>query len=209
MHRHSVVYCRSGCYIDHLRHYTGRLNIKCKKTKTKPTGSLTRALNVLINSFQRIFVTASRKLNRLEAVTRSPVFAVFTEALAGCETIRAFQAQSAFYEVLDKFIDINRSCYIPLLVACRSVMMSLMNCLVLFYSRNSILWEELCFKQKMNIMLLTQVVGISSCYFCFDSGGLGWSFVRCSTRRFISGYHRSHHSKCSRGKKRNEIGQRF
>jgi ABC-type multidrug transport system fused ATPase/permease subunit len=42
------------------------------------------------------YVTTSREVKRFEAVTRSPVFAAFSESIKGMPTIRAFGAQARF-----------------------------------------------------------------------------------------------------------------
>ena len=61
----------------------------------------------------RYYLATSRELKRLDAVTRSPIFAWFSESLAGLSTIRAFNQQSIFIESNRKRIDHNQVCYLP------------------------------------------------------------------------------------------------
>ncbi|KAG6844742.1 hypothetical protein H0H87_004074 [Tephrocybe sp. NHM501043] len=55
----------------------------------------------------------SRELKRLDAVSRSPIFAWFSESLAGLSTIRAFGQQSLFIAANQRRIDRNQICYLP------------------------------------------------------------------------------------------------
>jgi ATP-binding cassette, subfamily C (CFTR/MRP), member 1 len=52
-------------------------------------------------------------LKRLDAVSRSPIFAWFSESLAGLSTIRAYNQQSVFITKNALNIDLNQKCYIP------------------------------------------------------------------------------------------------
>ena len=61
----------------------------------------------------RYYLATSRELKRLDAVTRSPIFAWFSESLAGLTTIRAFNQQSIFIASNRKRIDHNQVCYLP------------------------------------------------------------------------------------------------
>jgi len=61
----------------------------------------------------RYYLATSRELKRIDAVTRSPIFAWFSESLAGLPTIRAFHQQSIFISVNQKRIDHNQICYLP------------------------------------------------------------------------------------------------
>jgi ABC-type multidrug transport system fused ATPase/permease subunit len=61
----------------------------------------------------RYYLATSRELKRLDAVTRSPIFAWFSESLAGLSTIRAFNQQSIFIAINRKRIDLNQICYLP------------------------------------------------------------------------------------------------
>uniref|UniRef100_A0A8H8CHK1 Metal resistance protein YCF1 n=1 Tax=Psilocybe cubensis TaxID=181762 RepID=A0A8H8CHK1_PSICU len=61
----------------------------------------------------KYYLATSRELKRIDAVTRSPIFAWFSESLAGLSTIRAFHQQSVFIGINQKRIDHNQICYLP------------------------------------------------------------------------------------------------
>jgi ABC-type multidrug transport system fused ATPase/permease subunit len=56
---------------------------------------------------QQIYMRNSRELKRLESISRSPVFAHFSETMTGLSTIRAFCRQSQFVETCANLIDRN------------------------------------------------------------------------------------------------------
>lgn len=49
----------------------------------------------------------------MDAVSRSPIFAWFSESLAGLSTIRAFRQQAIFIQNNQYRIDRNQICYLP------------------------------------------------------------------------------------------------
>ncbi|KAL0953356.1 hypothetical protein HGRIS_004594 [Hohenbuehelia grisea] len=59
------------------------------------------------------YLSTSRELKRLDAVSRSPIFAWFSESLAGVSTIRAFGQQQVFIANNEKRVDRNQICYLP------------------------------------------------------------------------------------------------
>ncbi|OJA12951.1 hypothetical protein AZE42_07484 [Rhizopogon vesiculosus] len=59
------------------------------------------------------YLATSRELKRLDAVSRSPIFAWFSESLAGLSTIRAYEQQSVFIADNARRIDRNQLCYLP------------------------------------------------------------------------------------------------
>jgi ABC-type multidrug transport system fused ATPase/permease subunit len=61
----------------------------------------------------RYYLATSRELKRLDAVSRSPIFAWFSESLAGLSTIRAFHQQDIFAAINHNRIDRNQMCYLP------------------------------------------------------------------------------------------------
>ncbi|KAG2035311.1 P-loop containing nucleoside triphosphate hydrolase protein [Suillus americanus] len=61
----------------------------------------------------KYYLATSRELKRLDAVSRSPIFAWFSESLAGLSTIRAYDQQSVFIANNARRIDRNQLCYLP------------------------------------------------------------------------------------------------
>ncbi|KAI6099033.1 hypothetical protein F5141DRAFT_1144217 [Pisolithus sp. B1] len=59
------------------------------------------------------YLATSRELKRLDAVSRSPIFAWFSESLAGLSTIRAFDQQPIFIASNARRLDRNQMCYLP------------------------------------------------------------------------------------------------
>ncbi|XP_072031474.1 ATP-binding cassette sub-family C member 9-like [Amphiura filiformis] len=63
------------------------------------------------------FIRSSRELQRLDSVTRSPVFAHFSETLGGLTTLRAYREQKKFFDTLLKKIDTNNTAFLYLQAA--------------------------------------------------------------------------------------------
>lgn len=61
----------------------------------------------------RYYLATSRELKRLDAVSRSPVFAWFGETLSGVATIRAYGQQARFIANNEARLDRNMACYMP------------------------------------------------------------------------------------------------
>jgi ABC-type bacteriocin/lantibiotic exporter with double-glycine peptidase domain len=61
----------------------------------------------------RYYLATSRELKRLDAVSRSPVFAWFSETLSGVSTIRAYGQQERFIANNEARLDRNMACYMP------------------------------------------------------------------------------------------------
>jgi ABC-type multidrug transport system fused ATPase/permease subunit len=59
------------------------------------------------------YLATSRELKRLDAVSKSPIFAWFSESLAGVSTIRSFNQQSIFIKANERHNDRNQICYLP------------------------------------------------------------------------------------------------
>lgn len=68
------------------------------------------ALMPVISSY---YLATSRELKRLDAVSRSPIFAWFSESLAGLSTIRAYSQQPIFIANNARRVDRNQMCYLP------------------------------------------------------------------------------------------------
>ncbi|TFY83303.1 hypothetical protein EWM64_g713 [Hericium alpestre] len=61
----------------------------------------------------KYYLATSRELKRLDAVSRSPIFAWFSESLNGISTIRAFGLPSVFTALNECRVDRNQICYLP------------------------------------------------------------------------------------------------
>ncbi|GAB9477499.1 Abc transporter c family member 2, partial [Globisporangium polare] len=57
------------------------------------------------------FKKTSREIKRLEGITRSPIFSLFSETLSGLHTIRAFKMQDTFVNLSKGAVDENSSFY--------------------------------------------------------------------------------------------------
>lgn len=55
----------------------------------------------------RFYLRANRRIKRLESVTRSPIYALFSSSLNGLPTIRAYRSEEYFIELVTDKIDIN------------------------------------------------------------------------------------------------------
>ena len=76
---------------------------------------------------QKVYVSCSRQLKRLESISRSPIYSHFGETLSGASTIRAFGMQSSFILQSEKKVDDNQVCYYPSIVANRWLAVMLEN----------------------------------------------------------------------------------
>lgn len=61
----------------------------------------------------RYYLDTSRELKRLDAVSRSPIFAWFSESISGLSTIRAFGQEDIFLTNHKKKVDANQICSLP------------------------------------------------------------------------------------------------
>ena len=69
---------------------------------------------------RRFYLRSSRQLKRLESVTRSPVYALFSSSLnGGLSTIRAFNVQEDFIQLFINRIDANSRAFFIVLAAVR------------------------------------------------------------------------------------------
>ncbi|KAJ3026911.1 UNVERIFIED_CONTAM: hypothetical protein HDU68_004835 [Siphonaria sp. JEL0065] len=68
-------------------------------------------LMVIYYHFQSVYRANARELKRLDALTRSPLYAHVSESMTGVATIRAYREQSRFINKTDSLIDMNNSPY--------------------------------------------------------------------------------------------------
>jgi ABC-type multidrug transport system fused ATPase/permease subunit len=57
------------------------------------------------------YLTTSRELKRIESVTRSPIYAQFSESLSGVATIRAYNAEARFSKLNMEKVDVNHQSF--------------------------------------------------------------------------------------------------
>lgn len=67
---------------------------------------------VLVVVLQRYYIPSARELQRIESVSRSPIYSKFSEALAGVPTIRAYRKERYFTVTSDKLMQENAYAYI-------------------------------------------------------------------------------------------------
>ncbi|KAK7030741.1 P-loop containing nucleoside triphosphate hydrolase protein [Favolaschia claudopus] len=82
----------------------------------------------------KYYLATSRELKRLDAVSKSPIFAWFSESLAGVSTIRSFNQQSIFIQANRRHIDRNQICYLPSISVNRwlSVRLEIVGAVIIF-----------------------------------------------------------------------------
>jgi hypothetical protein len=54
-----------------------------------------------------MYISYSRQVKRLESVSRSPIYALFSESLNGISTIRAFNDEARYVRCMQHFLDEN------------------------------------------------------------------------------------------------------
>ncbi len=59
---------------------------------------------------QRYYIPSARELQRIESVTRSPIYSKFSEALAGVATIRAYRKETYFTDMSDNLMQVCVGC---------------------------------------------------------------------------------------------------
>ena len=76
-------------------------------------------------------MASSREVKRLEAVTRSPVYAMFSASIKGLPTIRAFGATKRFRQTFLDALDLNGSWWIAYINCARCSILITTCCRVL------------------------------------------------------------------------------
>ena len=66
---------------------------------------------------QKYYRKSYIEMQRLDSVSRSPIYAHFSESLAGVETIRAYRLETSFALSSDKRVDVNHRAYFTLKMA--------------------------------------------------------------------------------------------
>jgi len=81
---------------------------------TKWFGIALPPLLLLYFCIQRYYIPAARELQRIESITRSPIYSRFGEALNGVPTIRAYRKEGYFTSLSDRLMEINAQGYVSL-----------------------------------------------------------------------------------------------
>jgi ATP-binding cassette subfamily C (CFTR/MRP) protein 1 len=61
---------------------------------------------------QRYYIPSARELQRIESITRSPIYSKFSEALAGVATIRAYRREAYFTAASDELMELNAYAFV-------------------------------------------------------------------------------------------------
>jgi hypothetical protein len=66
---------------------------------------------LIFHYIQQYYRNASREIQRIEPITRSPIYSLFSETLSGLSSIRAFEVQKSFCMKNINYTDINGKCF--------------------------------------------------------------------------------------------------
>jgi ABC-type multidrug transport system fused ATPase/permease subunit len=66
----------------------------------------------ICNYKQRYYIPSARELQRIESITRSPIYSKFSEALAGVATIRAYRREDYFTAASDQLMELNAYAFV-------------------------------------------------------------------------------------------------
>jgi ABC-type multidrug transport system fused ATPase/permease subunit len=118
------------------------------------------------------YLHISRDLKRLDSITRSPIYSLFTETLLGVTIIRAFNKKDYFINEIFKRIDNNNRAFFYLWVSNRwlGIRIDLLGALIIFFSTLSIILL-IFFKFDLDVGL----VGLSLNYAIMFTDSLLWS----------------------------------
>ncbi|KNE55572.1 hypothetical protein AMAG_01463 [Allomyces macrogynus ATCC 38327] len=125
-------------------------------------------LLVIYYYVQLFYRHTSIELKRLDSLSRSPLYAQFTESLNGIVTIRAFREQDRFMHVNRDFIDNNNRCYFETVCAQRWLSIrieTIGNFLVFFAGLFGVLSRG---------SSSTALIGLSMSYALQVTGALNW-----------------------------------
>ena len=76
-------------------------------------------LAVIYYLIQRVYISSSRQLKRIESTTRSPIYNHFSETVSGSTSIRAYGVSQKFINESNERVDANHICYFPSFTASR------------------------------------------------------------------------------------------
>jgi len=70
---------------------------------------------------QRVYVACARQIKRLDSITKSPIYAFFSETLNGTSSIRAYGQQQRFISHSDMLLDNSQRVWFEAFSSNRSV----------------------------------------------------------------------------------------
>ncbi|CAH3108625.1 unnamed protein product [Pocillopora meandrina] len=76
-------------------------------------------ISMLVVFLSNYYLKTARELKRLESISRSPVFAHFSETLIGLDTIRTRGRQTDFVDVLYRYQDVHNQAYVMVMASGR------------------------------------------------------------------------------------------
>ena len=77
------------------------------------------AISFIFRYYLRHYVVTSREVKRFDGITRSPVYAIFSENIKGLSTIRAYNSQEDFHSRFMESLDLNGSWLMAFLLTSR------------------------------------------------------------------------------------------
>eukprot|EP01128_Nolandella_sp_AFSM9_P006332 TRINITY_DN3225_c5_g1_i1.p1 TRINITY_DN3225_c5_g1~~TRINITY_DN3225_c5_g1_i1.p1 ORF type:complete len:1698 (-),score=443.16 TRINITY_DN3225_c5_g1_i1:254-4717(-) len=60
---------------------------------------------------QKYYLNSSREIQRLDSISKSPIFAMFSETIGGLSTIRAYQKKDEFIKANNDLVELNQRAY--------------------------------------------------------------------------------------------------
>jgi ABC-type multidrug transport system fused ATPase/permease subunit len=129
---------------------------------------------VIYYLFQRIFISTSRQLKRIDSTSRSPIYNHFSETVNGVTSIRSYGACDKFIQESNRRVDENHRCYYPSFTASRWLAIRLE------FLGYSIVFLSAIFAVISRGSLSPGIAGLAISYSLSITGLLGM-FVRCAT----------------------------
>ena len=96
-----------------------------------PSSLPSSLLPPLFSPPQRYYVSTSRQLQRIESVSRSPIYSHFQESVQGATSIRAYRLQGRFVSQNEQKVDHSQLAYYPTICSNRFVFVCHLTCSLL------------------------------------------------------------------------------
>ncbi len=131
-------------------------------------------LVIIYYSLQKIYISTSRQLKRIDSTSRSPIYNHFSETVNGATSIRAYGASDKFIQESNKRVDDNHMCYYPSFTATRwlAIRLEFLGYCIIFLSA--------IFAVVSRGSLSPGIAGLAISYSLNITVVLG-TFVRCAT----------------------------